>query len=404
VVSQRHELVSLAAKGGISFRELCRRFGISPRVGYKWRARFAAEGLAGLLDRPRGRGASRKPNQTSPQLERAVVRLRRKHPTWGPRKLRRRLQDLAQAAPPATTISRILRREGLIGPEASEAARPWQRFERERPNELWQMDFKGHFALARGGRCHPLTVLDDCSRYLLGLRACGDEQGETVRGRLVRLFRLNGLPDAMLCDNGPPWAASSEATRHTALSVWLMRLGVRILHGRPWHPQTQGKDERFHRTLQADLLARHDWPDLPSSQRRFDRFRHIYNHERPHEALGLATPASRYQPSPRAFAGTLPPVEYDDLAAQGGAIRQIKSKGELTFRNRFYYVGSAFKGLCVALRPTTRDGIMSVHFAAFELGLIDLRSNPSLPKGHYHPILKNSSAEVLPFTRNTRYP
>ncbi len=181
--------------------------------------------------------------------------------------------------------------------------------------------------------------------------------------------------------------------------MWLLRLGVAVIHGRPYHPQTQGKDERFHRTLKADLLARHDWRDLAQAQRRFDRYRRLYNHDRPHEALGLAVPATRYRPSARTLPRTLPPVAY----AAHELVRPVKSKGEITFRNRFYYVGQAFAGLPVALRPTATAGIYRVCLAAFTLGLLDAASPSDRPKGHYHP-LQPATSKVLPPKRDTCYP
>jgi transposase InsO family protein len=379
-VARRHEFVTLAGAGGVKFAALCRRFGISRKTGYKWCARFAAGGLPALHDQLRQPGIC--PHQTPRRVERQVLALRRRHPSWGPRKLHRRLVDLGYTGLPAvSTFARVLCRYGCISPQVSQAHQPMQRFVRAAPNELWQMDFMGHFPLSGGERCHPLTVLDDHSRYLLGLGACGDEQGGTVQTRLLRIFARCGLPEAILCDNGAPWGAS--AGEYTTLGVWLLRLGIRVLHGRPHHPQTQGKDERFHRTLRADLLARGDWCDLDQTQRRFDAYRRLYNHDRPHEALGLDVPASRYQPSVRPLPARLPLATYEP----GVAVRPVKSKGEITFHSRFYYVGRAFTGLPVALRPTASDGEYRVCYAAFTLGRIDLHALNDRPKGHYFLLL-----------------
>jgi transposase InsO family protein len=380
-IGRRHEFVTLALGGGVPLAELCRRFGISRKTGYKWLRRFASGGAAALADRVRVR--PRVPHQTAVSTERRVLALRRKHPTWGPRKLQRRLCDLStppQVWPAVSTFGRILKRSGCISPGATLQHQPLQRFSRPEPNQLWQMDFKGHFALHGLGRCHPLTVLDDCSRYAVGLQACADEQTTTVQEQLRRIFRLYGLPESILCDNGPPWAGAGP--EHSVLTVWLLRLGVSVIHGRPYHPQTQGKDERFHRTLKADLLDRHDWRDLAQAQRRFERYRRLYNQDRPHEALGLAVPAARYRPSSRALPATLPPIEYGSHET----VRPVKSKGEITFRNRFYYVGRAFAGLPVALRPTATDGTYRVCLAAFTLGLIDCAQPTDRPRGNYHPL------------------
>jgi transposase InsO family protein len=388
-IARRHEFVTLAQAGSISMTALCRRFGVSNKTGYKWLKRFRARGLPGLHDEPRRQ--IRRRNQTKSQMEAHVIHLRSEQPTWGPRKLHRRLLDLGHTALPAvSTFARILRRHGCIQPQAADAHRPHQRFARAEPNQLWQMDFKGHFALQRGGRCHPLTVLDDHSRYALGLEACADEQTPTVHACLEHIFTRYGLPEQILCDNGPPWAGSGP--EHTALTVWLLRLGVHVIHGRPFHPQTQGKDERFHRTLKADLLARHDWTDLAQTQHRFSAYRHLYNHERPHEALDLAVPASRYCASPRALPTQLPLAQYDPSEL----VRLVKSKGEITFANRFYYIGRAFCGLPLALRPMATDGHYRVCYAAFTLGLIDLSKPTDKPKGHYHPLIPVTHESVTP--------
>jgi transposase InsO family protein len=380
LMSQRHEFVLLASQPDANLAGLCRRFGISRRTGYKWSRRFRRGGAEALRDCSRRPHTS--PSRTTAAVQAAVVALRQKHPAWGPRKLRRRLADLGRTDLPApSTVAAILRREGCVDPTPSAQHQPWQRFERSRPNELWQMDFKGHFALGRGGRCHPLTVLDDHARFLLTLQACANEQDRTVRGHLITGFRRYGLPEALLCDNGPPWGGPGG--QYTALAVWLLRLGVRVIHGRPFHPQTQGKDERFHRTLKAELLARADWPDLRRAQPRFDHYRDVYNLERPHEALGLAVPATRYQPSPRLYPEALPPLAYP----VGEVVRAVKSKGEITFQQRFFYIGQAFAGLPVALRPTTPDGHYTVCLAAHRLGRIDLTQPNDRPFGNCFPLL-----------------
>jgi transposase InsO family protein len=373
LMTQRFEFITLARKPGANVAELCRRFEISRKTGYKWLRRFDQNGEAALRDRPRRPIHS--PERTTSAIEAKIVALRIAQPTWGPRKLHRRLQVLGQAGLPAvSTVGRILRRQALIEPAEASKHQSWQRFVRTEPNQLWQMDFKGHFALQRGGRCHPLTILDDCSRYSVGLAACPDQQGNTVQERLQRVFSRHGLPEQILCDNGAPWSGSGE---YTWLEVWLMRLGIRVIHGRPYHPQTQGKEERFHRTLHHDLLARYDWKDLPEAQRRFDSYRQLYNHDRPHDSLGLAVPADLYRPSSRSLPRQLLPIEY----AQGSLTRRVKSKGEITFQNRFFYIARAFIGFDVALRPTATQGLFRVAFAAIPIGSIDLNQPNDRPKG-----------------------
>jgi transposase InsO family protein len=372
VMSARLEFVQLARLGGVSVAELCRRFDVSRKTGYKWLRRYERGGQDALADRDRR--PKRSPRQTVAAVERTVVQLRRTHPAWGGRKLRRRLQNLGRAAPAASTITAILHRHGLMEERVAPVAAR-QRFEATAPNDLWQMDFKGHFGLSSGGRCHPLTVLDDHSRFALGLRACGDERGVTVKQELTGIFRQNGIPRWMLMDNGSPWGSDVDHP-YTPLTAWLMRLGIRVTHGRPYHPQTQGKDERFHRTLRAELLYGREFNDLAHCQARFDPWRHVYNHERPHEALGMNVPASRYTASPRSFPEQLPSLEYapDDI------VRKVQQHGRIDFAGRGYTISKAFRGDRVALRPTAIDGRYEVYYHVCLVGVLDIRENPESGK------------------------
>jgi transposase InsO family protein len=366
-MSVRLEFVTLATVEGANVRELCRRFGISPKTGYKWIARYREGTPDGLSDRSRRPAAS--PDRCPDTVVDAVLLLRDMHPTWGGRKLRARLIAVGTPdVPAASTITEILRRNGRLDPAATAAHTPFVRFEHDAPNLLWQMDFKGHFA-AGSDRCHPLTVLDDHSRFALGLVACGDEKEGTVRGHLTGMFRCYGLPERFLCDNGPPWGTTGSGQRYSALGVWLLRLGVGMGHGRPYHPQTQGKDERFHRTLTAEVIQGRTFASLHSCQSRFDPWRIVYNHERPHEALNMAVPASRYRVSERAFPEVLPTWEYGD----GDAVRKVDSDGTISFRNRPIELGKAFRGERVALRPTVVDGLFGIYFGVHEIAQADLR-------------------------------
>jgi transposase InsO family protein len=367
-MSLREEFVQLAVTDEVSFRELCRRFEISAPTGYRWLYRYQTDGLAGLIER--SRRPQHSPRQTSPELETAVLALRTRHPTWGGRKLAARLRALGHADVPApSTITAILRRHGQLDRDRAGRSRAYQRFEHDAPNELWQMDFKGHVPCG-AGRCHPLTVLDDHSRYSLTLAACADERTATVQQRLVRTFRHYGLPQALLVDNGPPWGTAGAGHGYTPLTVWLLRLGVRVVHSRPLHPQTLGKDERFHRTLKAELLGT-PLPDLASAQHRFDSWRQVYNHERPHEALADAVPASRYWPSERSYPEQLPPVEYP----AADHVRKVQDKGRVEFRGHRLHVPQGFRGLSVALRPLDEDGHWAVYFTTEVIATVDLSAS-----------------------------
>jgi transposase InsO family protein len=366
VVEQREEFVRLAMMPGANISELCRRFGISRDTGHRTLKRHAAQGQAGLSDRSRRPHAS--PSRTVPSTEAEILRIRSEHNNaWGARKIARVMERSGFADVPAlSTITEVLRRHGKLGERASRHRGPFIRFEREAPNELWQMDFKGHFALARG-RCHPLTAIDDHSRFALVLDACADEQEKTVRERLTAVFRRYGMPFAMLTDNGPPWG-SPAGWRHTTLSVWLMRLGIEVHHGRPYHPQTQGKDERFHRTIDEEVLNGNSFADHPACQVRFDRFRHTYNYERPHDALALETPSSRYRSSMRSFPETLPDVVY----WPGDLVRKVDSDGFISLKNRPFRIGQPFRKQLVALRATNTDGCFDVFFCAIKIAAVDL--------------------------------
>lgn len=365
IVERREEFVMLARAEGGNKRALCRRFGISPTTGYKWLKRHDAEGRTGLSDR--SRRPARSPGRPPEAMEARVLALRDEHPAWGGRKLARRLRDLGVAGvPSAGTITEILRRHDRLDEARSAAHRPFVRFEHAAPNDLWQMDFKGHFALGRG-RCHPLTVLDDHSRFAIGLQACANERADTVQQRLTAIFRQYGLPWRILADNGSPWGDDADSP-HTLLTVWLLRLGVAVSHGRPYHPQTQGKAERFHRSLKAELITRRPFADLDECQRHLDTWRHVYNTQRPHQAIGLNAPITRYNPSPRPFPEPLPPIEYDS----DDIVRRIDAAGKLYFRNRTFRISRAFRGYDVALRPTNRDGCFDVFFDHHPIATIDL--------------------------------
>lgn len=366
VMSLRKEFVMLALTPESSIRQLCRRFGIARKTGYKWIQRFLDEGDSGLADESRRPRYS--PRKIPVEMEKAILRVREAHATWGGRKIRRDLQNQGhQKVPAASTISDILSRNGRLDPDESFKHMPFQRFERSKPNALWQMDFKGHVPCPEG-RCHPFTVLDDCSRYAITLKACGDETGITVHVCLTEAFRYHGLPWQMLMDNGSPWGSDQEHI-YTPLTVWLMRLGIVVSHCRAYHPQTQGKEERFHRTLKAELVGVSiPWPRV-ECQQRFDQWRTAYNWERPHEALDMDVPGSHYRISERPFPEQMPEVEYgpEDI------VRKVQQGGHLFYQGREYTVPKAFYGQPVALRPRAQeDGILDVFYCQQKIAVVHL--------------------------------
>lgn len=369
-MSLREEFVRRAVEKGANMSALCREYHISRPTGYKWRARYLAEGAVGLADR--SRRPHRSPVQTPAAMEERVLAAREAHPTWGGRKLKRHLENQGQAGVPApSTLTAILRRHDQLDAEASAQHTAYQRFERAAPNELWQMDFKGHFPLATTQRCHPLTVLDDHSRFLVGLQACPDETHQTVQDRLTAIFRVYGLPQHLLVDNGPPWSDPYRQQPWTRLSVWLLRLGITVLRSRVRHPQTLGKDERLHRTLKQDLLDRHCLPDFPTCQQAFDQFRQSYNTQRPHEAHQLDTPAQHYQPSLRPFPPSLPPLIFPT----GTTVRKVDPHGRISYRGQSYRLSKAFCGQAIGLLPDAQQpGCLHVFFNDILIRTLDIRN------------------------------
>ena len=365
-MSLRLEFVKFALTDGSNIAELCRRFDISRKTGYKWIKRYRQHGDAGLADlyrRPKN-----SPRTTSDRLVVAILQVRKHHRAWGGRKIRKYLQNQGwQRVPAPSTITAILQRNGGIDAYESLKHKPWQRFEAKAPNDLWQMDYKGHFA-AQKGRCHPLTVLDDHSRYSLGLEACSDEKTLTVRQRLTRIFEHYGLPKKMLMDNGSPWGSDKHHI-FTPLTMWLMRQNIGIIHSRPLHPQTLGKDERFHRSFKAEIGQYCIGLSLQQCQQRFDAWRKVYNFKRPHEAIGMKVPAERYQPSARQYIKNLPPIEY----APDDQVRKVQQGGWISYKGREYRIPKAFYGQRVAVRPTVSDGLYDVYFCNQKIALLNVK-------------------------------
>jgi transposase InsO family protein len=365
VVDQRGEFCRLAGLEGANVSVLCARFGISRQTGYVWLARYGAG--APLTDR--SRRPEHSPGRSSAAVEAAVLELRDAHPAWGARKIVRRLHDLGQAAPAASTVHAILFRNGRIE-RSSPSGQAYTRFERAAPNQLWQMDFKGKVQLASGEWCHTLSVIDDHSRFAVALQACADEQTATVRFRLERALRIHGLPQAIYTDNGAPWGGGVPG-QWTPLRVWLARLGIALIHARPYHPQARGKNERFHRSLKAEVFAVAPIQGLGRAQSALQRWRRIYNHERPHQGIGMAVPASRYRLSPRSFPKHLTGPVYDT----GEIVRRVgTTKAYVSFKGRLWRVPQAFLTEALAIRPTSNDGQYAICFGDIPVASIDLKT------------------------------
>jgi transposase InsO family protein len=345
----RKEFVMLAMQEGANVRQLCRRFEISPTTGYKWLAREQqGEGLSDRSRQPR-----HSPGRCPDAIAQRICLLRQEHPAWGARKLAHRLKHLGEEVPAISTVHAVLQRHGLIDPAVA-SSRPWQRFEHAAPNDLWQMDFKGHVPMLEGC-CHPLTIVDDHSRYAVCLHACSDETEITVRERLQEVFRRHGLPARMTMDNGSPWG--NDGSHYTRLDVWLMKQGIRVSHSRPYHPQTQGKDERFHRSLKAEVLQGLPLRHLADAQSRFDRWREIYNQQRPHQALDMQVPIQRYRQSSRPYNEHPPAPHY----AEGDIVRKVCEYGKIGWKGQSWRVGKAFISEQMRLRSNAEDGVFDVY-------------------------------------------
>lgn len=364
-MDQKREFVRLALAEGANRSALCERFGVSRTLGYRLLARYEAQGEAGLEERSRRPLSS--PRRTSEAVEAAALAERSAHPAWGGRKIAKRLERQGLAAPSPSTVTQILKRHGVELGDLGGGHAAFTRFEHPAPNDLWQMDFKGHVPM-RSGRLHPLTVLDDHSRFCLVLAACADERTQTVKASLIKAFERYGLPWRMTMDNGAPWG-NGPGDPYTPLGVWLIEQDIRVGHSRPYHPQTQGKDERFHRSLKAEALAGPPFETLDHAARHLERWRGVYNTERPHEGIALAVPVERYAVSPRPYRPIPKPFDYgpDDQ------LRRVPPEARISFKSRRWRVPKAFNGKLVAVRPTPIDGLYDVVFRTHQIATIDLR-------------------------------
>jgi len=356
-MSQRFEFCTLASSGDVPISDLCRAFGISRQTGYKWLKRFHESGINDLHDRSRRPHHS--PFRTCVDVEAMIVSLRKKYPAWGPRKLHRLLRDrLAKhRLPSVVTVARILKRQGLI--EAVEPAPVWPavgRFERPHPNDLWQMDLKGALRLPDGRKIYPVGILDDHSRYLIQLQMVTDASDDSTLRCWIGAAASHGLPKATLTDHGPQFRMVDEES--SAFRVYLWACGVHHTQGRVAHPQTQGKIERFWRTLKDELLSRRAYSDPASWQSSFDEWRHIYNHVRPHQELDDEPPVSRYRNSDRSY---VEPNRFARIGYSGSQYRRVSPRGQISLGGKRKMIGRGYSGWTVEIRPLG-DGCWHVYF------------------------------------------
>lgn len=355
LMSQREEFIKKALLPGSNISALCRSLNISRKTAYKWLSRYDPSDLTQLLDQSKAPKIC--PHKISKQAEEAIISAHEKHPYWGARKLRNYLLQTLETAPSSSTIDRVLKRNHCEVIKNNKSQPSKIRFERERPNELWQMDFKGHF-MTKHHRCYPLSILDDYSRYSIGLVACRNEKKDTVKACLITCFKEYGLPDQINVDNGNPWG-KVNSPGPTQLAVWLMKQGIRLTHSSPYHPQTNGKVERFHRTLKLEVLHERKYNHCDEMQRVFDEWLHVYNYERPHDALSGAAPSSRYQCSNKEYSDRDIEFEYDSKAV----LRKVhKEGGTIRYQGKRYGVGKGLAGEWVAIRETANENEVSIFF------------------------------------------
>jgi putative transposase len=360
-MDQRIEF-ALKANRTINFRALCAEYGISAKTGYKWQRRLLQYGLAGMAEQ------SRRPRSHADQLGEAVVceivRLKVAHRHWGPRKIRELYLRRHGLAASESSFKRVLERAGLTEPRrrrqrAAEAGRLWSERRGQAPNEVWTVDFKGWWYDGQRQRCEPLTVRDEHSRYLLELRRVADSRTETVRQCFERLFERHGLPCAIRSDNGVPFAHVRGLLGLSRLSVWWLALGIDLERGRPGHPQDNGGHERLHRDISREFE-----PSL-ATQEALDLWRQEFNHERPHESLGMKCPAEVYHPSERAYAGT-----PEDLDYPGMDRRRVSGQGMIRWRAISLFITGSLAGWSVGLKPLA-CGRLEVWFGRLLLGWIE---------------------------------
>lgn len=367
-MDQRLDFVREALSNRFKMSELCERYGVSRRIGYKWLARFAEDGKRGLADR------SRRPH-TCPTAIRLVLtellcEFRRLHPDWGARKLLKVLRGRhpeIEDWPAASTAADLLARRGLV--RRRRRRRPHQHpgvvpIATSAPNDLWTADFKGHFRTGNGVYCYPLTIADQHTRFLLSCYGVLSTETAIARPVFERAFREYGLPRAIRTDNGVPFATCAiHGLSH--LNVWWMRLGIAHQRIHPGCPQENGAHERMHRTLKRCAIKPVQ-RTCAGQQKQFDAFRREYNTERPHEALQLETPGSRYRPSSRPYPSRLPTIEYPGHFL----VKRVTDAGTFRFQQRLLYIANALVDQWIGLEETD-DGVWSIYFNTVLLATLD---------------------------------
>lgn len=368
-MDQRIKLINDWLSGDYGKTALSRRYGVSRPTVDKWIARYQEEGPGGLEER--SRAPRRSPQQTSDAVVAKLIEAKLRHMDWGPKKLIRNLavQSPEMRWPAPSTAGEILRRQGLVSQRLRRAKTPpySQPFQGcDKPNQVWSVDYKGHFKTGDGRWCYPLTLTDNNSRYLLVCQGLMRPRLQETRPWFEWAFREYGLPDAIRSDNGVPFASTGLGGL-SALSVWWIKLGIIPERIKPGRPDQNGRHERMHRSLKAATL-KPPAKDLYRQQEVFNTFRREFNTERPHEALAMDTPASRYHPSARCYPDRLPEVEYGDEFE----VRKVRSNGEIKWRGQLLYVSESLAGEPVGLKET-EDGQWVLFFSSHHIGNLNAK-------------------------------
>ena len=373
-VEETREGFVLAAKRSSNFSALCREYGITRRTGYKW-VRRAAEDRKEGADRFANRSTTpkHKANKTSADTEERILRVRAENPAWGGKTIRKVLEDSGcEALPCVKTCCNILKRNGCIDPEESAKHKPYQRFEREACNQLWQTDFKGDFQLLDGSRCFPLTILDDHSRFSVMIDAKPSTLG--VKESFRQAFLSFGMPEAVLSDNGSQFAGFRGG--YTSFERWLMDHEILPIHGRIMHPQTQGKIERFHRTMNQELLKNNRFADLNDADLQLQNWRRKYNEVRPHEALGMKPPAQVYIPSTRLYTDVVARYDYDGSCQ----VYKVNNWGYLRWASSRIYLSETMANAYLEIRPSQIRDSFEVCYRQFKIAEIDAATQTLLSR------------------------
>jgi putative transposase len=391
-MDQRIEF-ALKSLSSPNFRQLCQEYNISTKTGYKWQRRLLEQGLAGMAE------GSRRPHRHANELSESIVcdiiALKVAHPHWGPRKIQALYgRKYGPEVPSESSFKRVLERVGLTVPRrrrrAAETGRLSSGAKAEGPNDIWTVDFKGWWNSCQGDRVEPLTVRDEYSKMILELRALPDACGKSVRDCFELLFERYGLPKAIRSDNGSPFAHSRALLGLSRLSAWWLALGINLERNRPRCPQDNGAHERMHRDIRNELQRSRVGRD----QQAFDLWRQEYNHERPHEALGMRVPAQLYRPSERKYEGTPQDIDYE-----GMDVRKVqRRKGTIRYERQVIFLSSALGGWSVGLSPCGDDRI-EVWFSTLLLGHLDPRTSSFrsvLPKDHLTAGSASSGSQLAP--------